>query len=896
MAIQTTNILTTDIYLINEYIEAIKQKYIDIPEDTLMMGVYGYLSSIHSNLLENASIMASEYSNEAIPTRAKYERNVIAHALALGINDIMATPATIDVVIALPEESLLSNMQNGKFTLDKEFVYYIGERENYPYLLDYDVVISRDLLPNGSYVYNARYDIDGKNVLSTITNPYLPAVGRLQISGDNLIAITTTLRQVTHTQINKKIIVNNPLENMVINFSFEDQLAYFYVDVVEDNETHYLIPMYDGLYSTTDQEYINYLYLDENNIRLRFNRESYQPRQNAEVTIHVYTTLGSECNFELNEFSKIQPLVSERFPYNGLYSLVLTDTDSIGGEDKKTVDDLKIMIPKEAISRGSVTTYTDLQNAFNHANDNDEECKLYFLERVHNQKERIFFCYLLMKDGNNVIPTNTIKARVDRGMFSSISKDNFSIKPGALYYLDPDSGDDIVGKTTTDDGETGDKEIANWDESGFLYMNPYLMIINKSPFYVSYYHVLVNYTRLLYFEFINDKSILQFVSMSFYVHRDFYTDPGTYKIELKATQNINSDFDLLTYEEDGVTVKECKFAIYGILYNVDNEGQLSPTRYIKSEFVSFDEGNAEFTFVFKFKTNDVISGQDTFLTITDGMYPMNTTVAPTSTFIKPNVYIKFFYLVKLDEDYGRMYGDNLTDNLDDLIPGLEGWTLTNIYNAGDAGLDIFYDYTDIVQSFINMTKGDDGMFTYTIHKMPVVRRTYLNTEERIVDLFHKIDIRRRYIQNILFLLEDSFGIDYKFFNTYGKSYMYNIEGEENIDRINLSLRFEIKFQVDSDRVILSQITNSIKEYIEDLNHLTDLHIPNLITYITNLYRQQLVYIKFIQLNQYDSLYQSIYKNPEIDEDYFLETQTVPEFINVNTLNNDLPDIEYIIKS
>ena len=194
MAIQTTNILTTDIYLINEYIEAIKQKYIDIPEDTLMMGVYGYLSSIHSNLLENASIMASEYSNEAIPTRAKYERNVIAHALALGINDIMATPATIDVVIALPEESLLSNMQNGKFTLDKEFVYYIGERENYPYLLDYDVVISRDLLPNGSYVYNARYDIDGKNVLSTITNPYLPAVGRLQISGDNLIAITTTLR------------------------------------------------------------------------------------------------------------------------------------------------------------------------------------------------------------------------------------------------------------------------------------------------------------------------------------------------------------------------------------------------------------------------------------------------------------------------------------------------------------------------------------------------------------------------------------------------------------------------------------------------------------------------------------------------------------------------------
>ena len=32
------------------------------------------------------------------------------------------------------------------------------------------------------------------------------------------------------------------------------------------------------------------------------------------------------------------------------------------------------------------------------------------------------------------------------------------------------------------------------------------------------------------------------------------------------------------------------------------------------------------------------------------------------------------------------------------------------------------------------------------------------------------------------------------------------------------------------------------------------------------------------------------------DDYFVETQTVPEFINVNTLNNDLPDIEFTIVS
>ena len=125
--------------------------------------------------------------------------------------------------------------------------------------------------------------------------------------------------------------------------------------------------------------------------------------------------------------------------------------------------------------------------------------------------------------------------------------------------------------------------------------------------------------------------------------------------------------------------------------------------------------------------------------------------------------------------------------------------------------------------------------------------------------------------------------------------MYNIDKESNIDKINLSLKFEIKFQSKEEASsVLDDITNSIKEYIEDMNNLTDLHMPNLITYITNIYREQIVYIKFIGLNNYESLHQSIYKNPQLEDNYFKETQTVPEFINVNTLRDDKPDITYKI--
>ena len=36
------DVLTPDIYEISELVDSIKAKYIDLPEDTLMMGMYGY--------------------------------------------------------------------------------------------------------------------------------------------------------------------------------------------------------------------------------------------------------------------------------------------------------------------------------------------------------------------------------------------------------------------------------------------------------------------------------------------------------------------------------------------------------------------------------------------------------------------------------------------------------------------------------------------------------------------------------------------------------------------------------------------------------------------------------------------------------------------------------------
>ena len=900
VAIDNTNIMTPDIYLAAQYVDRLKAKYIDIPEDTLFLGIYGYLQSIHQNFVQNTATMAAEYSLEAIPTKAKFERNIIGHALALGINKIGAKPAEIDVNISFPEDGLKANMENNRIIIDKNAVFNIGEQKNYPYLLDFDIIIDRVELPNGDWAYTARYNMDSqydgiRNPLGNLANPYLPTLGRIKVNNQVLVSLRTTLRQLTHTVIYKDIVVDNPLESMSLTFDFNDQLSHFYVEVQEDRpgytdeeNYHCLKPIYDGIYNYgSKDEFINYTYLDTSTIRLNFNRSSYQPRTNATVAVHIFTTLGEECNFDLSsDFKSLKVLTSTDYNYNNLYYVLQPASPSQYGEDKYSVEELKQLIPKSALARNSITTYSDLINYFNVIQT--ESCKMHLLRKVHNQTERLYFLYLLMKDGLNVIPANTLNVSFTRNMFSSISKNNFVISPGSIYYQEMDE-EDATGVTSVTPAE-----VEYYDKNGFLYINPFLMVVNKNPFYISYFNVAINYSKELYFEYINNDSELQFVAVAFRLYRNFFDNPNNEThITLPFTQNINTNYDLVTYNASG-DIESTLIAVYAMIYTEDTDGKLVPYRYIKGNITDYTS-TGEILFDFCITTKNKMAPKTTHMLYETGLYNTGSN-NEFATYLAPNMHVKFFFFVKMDKEYGRTFRDieNNEYNADDYFLGLDGYTLTNIYNVGEYGIDFFYDYTDFMNSYIELNKDTADNFYFNAYKVPLLRYTWLNTEERIKTFSKLVDTRRRYIQEATLLLEDSFGVDFKLYNTYGRSKIYNINNLTNIDRINLSLKFEIKFVTKDDQNMISSIRSSIKDYIEDLNNVTDLHMPNLITYITNIYRDNIVYIKFIKLNEYDSLYQSIYKNPELEKTYFVETQTVPEFINVNTNADDTADIQFDI--
>ena len=418
----TDKILNSDIYDLTEFVDNIKKRNIDGIEEkeTLLVGMYGYLGYEFTSLLQNAIVVSSELANEAIPTRAKFDRNVITHALSLGVKKVAATAANMKVLLCFPEKALRNNMINGRFILKATTPIYFEEFE---FHTDYDIQIDLVNLndsTNGTkmdYVYTARYLIDenNPNPISDIDNVYLPPLAIYKERTDNMVVLVTNLHQVEYSVREHKIVGNDNIANKTFNFSFENQLSHFSVTVEDSNsgEIVELTPVYDGLYNQVATKFCYYQYINSNTIRIRFTPDSYQPQTNCNVYIKVYTSRGAEGNFQYSEDLTVR-LTSDE--YTNLYMIVKQrGTDgSTGGLDRKSVEELQKIIPKEALSRGSITTLTDLRNYFNSINN--EVSVLHVFRKEDNILTRVYYTYCLMKDANlNVVPTNTIPVYIEEG-------------------------------------------------------------------------------------------------------------------------------------------------------------------------------------------------------------------------------------------------------------------------------------------------------------------------------------------------------------------------------------------------------------------------------------------------------------------------------------------------
>ena len=257
------------------------------------------------------------------------------------------------------------------------------------------------------------------------------------------IYITTTLSQVSHITEHKKLVTSNIVDNKTLNFEFEDQLAYFEVEVDESDEVKYLQPVFEGA-GVPDNAYLYYCwyqYIDTNLIRIRFDRKSYMPGLNANINVLIKTTKGLDGNFDHRGQIAVS-LSSDNYGYKNIPMILDPVTSSINGRNRKSKEELQALIPKELLSRGSLTTITDLNNYFSTLDT--EDGRIVIQKKIDNQIERVYYGYMVAKDSNNnIIPSNTIDLKV--GLEDLVStripgslSDRYTLKSGACIKLDED--------------------------------------------------------------------------------------------------------------------------------------------------------------------------------------------------------------------------------------------------------------------------------------------------------------------------------------------------------------------------------------------------------------------------------------------------------------------------
>lgn len=878
------SILNTDIYDIVSSVQDIEERYIDEEDpETLAVGIFGYMADIHSTILQNSAITAGELGNELFPQRAKFERNVINHAIYQCIEDINAIPAQISAILGIFENDLDTYMVSDKFVIDKEITFYIDE---FPFHLPYDVILKRTVLPNNAVGYSAQYDMSRKNPLSQIVNPYIVAPFRQKYGNKDVIYVYVNLMQVAHTTVTKNTITNNAVENKTIVFGFTDQLADFYVKATEGDKTIYLTPVFEGmgLEQNLNTDFCYYSYADESHIKIRFDSLSYIPKINAKIEIVVKTTRGSEGNFEY--FNEIYPIISsENYKYKRLYTILNFASKSAGGLDRKSVDELRKMLPKEALSRGSITCSQDLENYFNLMNTDLN--RLILQKRVDNQFERSYFAYMLMKDDfGNVVPTNTFDIDLSYEDFDNHDNRKYVLKPGCfIQYTDIDNNRGVLIKQTP---ENSDKiaELEENDKINFIYTCPFMMVVTGDPLHVSYYLNLVHTYAQTDFTYVNENALLQFICSNVKWVREYNSNPNSYFLTFGFTQNMNIAYNLIEIDENN-KISLNRLKVFAVFYNDGKENV--PYAYKECEFDrTVTDDQEAFWYKLEIKTEDIMS-DDNRIYVT-GLKRAGSN-EESKLLLSPHVGVKIYICTNFNDEYG-VFGHY---DIDAIVPdGLEDYTVCNMYTIS-GGLKLYENYSEIISSQVTDIEVEDIYTTHSgfhVMRVPCIRRSYATIESNLANFIENINYKKSYIDYALYILEDNFLIDFKFFNTYGPSRTYTLDrtGTEVIDRVNLTLDFELKLLQNSDKNTRDYILKDIKDTIEDLNDISSLHIPNLITDITTKYRESIEYLEFKGFNGYGPGVQHIYRQDFNVLTGQQDVNMVPEFLTVHTDLDMTPDV------
>ncbi len=857
------------IYNIEDFmLSEIAPKYFDTGETSLhRIGLLGMITDTVSSSIEDQFEVMGRYLEESLVPLASIPEFIYAHAASYDVQDIFATPSKMTIFLGVKESDIVDNMKlvgaHYEFKIDSDLKIYVDE-DGIIYSIPYDIIIRTTKYKN-EYTHVAAYDVSFNNGAAKITTPYIKLM-RMRYLKDSWIFLKVTVYQYERKKTTENIITNNKLNIPYIDKTFDNQLCNFeiFYQAAGSSKLVQLEKKADTDPAVTTP-FVYYKMIDDNTIRFSFANDDryFVPDYNSTLVIHMYETLGKSGNFDSNPreitCSPAPETENEDISYNrNLYMEGFIQSISDGGSDQKTIDEVQAMTRENMITIKSYTTDTDLNLRFlNYGLTNNT--KAVFVKQRDDYAGRIYGCFIMMGDGTDIYPTNTLDLRLKTSEVDA-RHDNlrqFVLKPGRKLVYDSDG----TGLRVATSGESADIE----------YMNIALGIISLKANNVRFYMNSVDTDVTLEFEYMNPDSTFNFMAGNFHIERNAVSGSDKYIVTLSITRTDGIDSQEINGIVTPLVADKTKIKVL-LVFNT------STGHYVEMELVNVDENNLVYDFQTTLETTDMID---------------NERISIANLLKREDGSIENHLLDLQNQDmqvavFYQYDDDNTTNSFSD-IKAVQGCTLCNTYVPEENGFYFGYPLS-LMRSHVvfeeDLDSGDG--YSFLIKQLPVVAYDFMQNSNHAKDIFTKVKAQHEYIQDMILQITENFTVCIKFYNTYGKSKLFYLPDNKTlINHVNSSIELRIAFNEGiAPDDYMTQIKAYIKSYVEKINDpytesgLNEIHVSILVHELHTQFDSQIKYIEFVSINGYDTSVQTIQTLRKIDENS--DPTTVPEYLTMST--------------
>ena len=832
-------ILPNDKYDIqDEWLNKIASKYFEEEDvNKLKVGLFGYLNEIMSTSVANDMFHKNFLMDEVFLNTASLERSIYNKAKSSNFEIPLAKPSKMKIGLALNVNDILKygkvyidpvtneKTDNIKFKISNDEVFFSGK---YPFMLEHNVIITANRLKNGSYAYSAVYEfiesLGGSTFDSTLT-PYISS----WVNNETL-SLLLDVYQMEKTTVKFENYSSDISESLIRKINFDNQIAKFTVKYNYLNVDTYLKSYFNDTF-TPDEKYFHYYNVNDQELTIYFSPlpNNFKPSINSLLTIDIYTTKGTEGNFNYDGdilFSFKEP------SYDEVSVVAIKHTNPSNGKDLLTLKEIKQELIYKFLTRDNLITTFDLDYYFNTIVKKEivNESEITFIKKRDDILMRLFGVYLLMRDKTGlIVPTNTIDIHSDN------QDDGYCIPSGSIISYDENTSRYII------DNSGIDKNLS--------YVLPFSIYMQYQP-----------YTRLvLVKDTIQDIYNFTYSKINSDINAEFIISQmtasrNTFDLSIKNTLNFN--FTLNT-NLDPDEIKNGNLKIMGILKN--SKDQL--LGYIKFNL----DDEKKLMYSCKLKLNDILDMNDN-IEVEDSIYNILDDSLIHKMYIPELATLDILFLYKDNENIHYLPYD-ISNN-----PYFLNYSTAVVLSTlEEKPVSLYRSLSSIIKSVL--VPKEDGIL---LRSIPVVGKKYFHNQSVYEDFMIVFDVYYKLLEDAFKALENNTKVDLKFYNTFGKSKYFTSETTNLVLELNVYLLGNYTKNLDF------KIKNFIVDLVEKVNSTESkiFALSNLMYYLEKEF-DEIEYIEFVNLNgtTKQKIEYTLENIEELSKDELLFY--VPEYININ---------------